>query len=86
MDLLIKVFDNPKEGVCSVSEHFKKEFKTGITQIDNIRVDYEISDLINDKIQILKGKDLIFELKGQDCLVLSKISVFLKEYLNIKIK
>lgn len=85
-NLLIKVNENPNQGVCSISEHFRKGWKTGMDVIDNIETSID-DNAAYDSITVVKKdtKEIVLEIKGQKALLLNTLAEALISYLNIKI-
>lgn len=85
-NLLIKVGENPNEGACSISEHFREGWKTGIDVIDNIETSID-DNAPYDSITVVKKdtKEVVLEIKGQKALLLNILAEGLISYLEIKI-
>ncbi len=83
--LLITVNNNDHIGTCSIADHFREKWHTGLKQID------EIPTIINDyadddSITVTDNGKEVYKLQGQQALLLGHLSDFLVEYLNIKVK
>ncbi len=83
-NLKIIVSSNNNVGTCSIADHFRKKWHTGLKQID------EIPTIINDyadedSITVTDDGKEVYKLQGQQALLLGHLSDFLIKYLNIKV-
>ena len=85
-NLIIKVFGNPNQSICSVVSHFQENFKTGIPNIDNIKTQINENASFNIiRVENNVTNEVLFELKDNEALQLHKLSIALKEILNINV-
>lgn len=83
-NLRIEVYDNKDIGVCSIKDHFKENWHTGIPQIDNIEsIITTNSSFDGIKLVEVETNEVLFELKGQEALRLDLLDAAIKRRIQI---
>lgn len=85
-NLVIKVNENPNQGVCSITENFKEGFNTGIEFIDNIEVEFNNNAKFDGiGVYTKNTKETVLYVEGQKALLLNIVAEGLIDYLGIEI-
>ena len=85
-NLKINVLGSKSGRTCNIVDHFEENFKTGIDIIDSIEKNtYRNAEYRGLYVIIKDTHEVIFELNGNDAMILSRLSNFLIGYLGIKI-
>lgn len=85
-NLRITVNDNPNQGPCSITDHFKENWRTGITEIDTIETQLNPNAEADGIFVTEKDTgNVVFELQGQKALLLNELADALIQLLKIQI-